>query len=143
MRFLSLALLLFGLSICLPSQAQPLTNFNLTLLLEAQGEHSLGLHSVWLEDPSQELSPQQALENPHWQESTTEHLNFGFSSSAFWLATKLRTSQTQQWALWNKYALIDLTEVWTCPLPIKGIEKDRKSTLNSSHVRISYAVFCL
>lgn len=122
MRFLSLALLLFGLSIFLPSQAQPLTNFNLTLLLEAQGEHSLGLHSVWLEDPSQELSPQQALENPHWQESTTEHLNFGFSSSAFWLATKLRTSQTQQWALWNKYALIDLTEVWTCPLPIKGIE---------------------
>src|SRR5690625_6277669 len=38
----------------------------------------------------------------------------------------------------------DVRRQWDGPLYIKGILTDRKSTrLNSSHVAISYAVFCL
>lgn len=123
MRILTLMALLGWLSFSLPLQvqAQPVSDTSL-LSLEQAGDYSLGLHSVWLEDPHQQLSPQQAINNTGWQKGTSEHLNFGFSSSVYWLASEFKTNDITRWSLWNKYALIDLLEVWTCPLPIKGIE---------------------
>lgn len=122
MRFLTLTMLFFGFVFSLTTQAQPLNALQTPLVLEQEGNYSLGLHSIWLEDSELSLTPQLALESNQWQQSNTEYLNFGFSSSAYWLATKVTTSEPRQWALWNKYALIDLTEVWTCPLPMVGIE---------------------
>src|SRR5690554_7686370 len=41
------------------------------------------------------------------------------------------------------YTKLYMEKEWDFQTPKKGIEADRKSTrLNSSHVRISYAVFC-
>lgn len=122
MRILTLMTLLCCVGFSLSTQAQPLSDFQEPLSLEQEGDYSLGMHSVWLEDPSQQLTPQQAMDNDQWQASNTEHLNFGFSNSAFWLASRIQTSDLIQWALWNKYALIDLTEVWLCPLPMLGVE---------------------
>src|SRR5690554_7245769 len=122
MRFLTLTMLFFGFVFSLTTQAQPLNALQTPLVLEQEGNYSLGLHSVWLEDSDLSFTPQLVLESDKWQQSNTEYLNFGFSSSAYWLATKVTTSEPRQWALWNKYALIDLTEVWTCPLPMVGIE---------------------
>ena len=122
MRILTLMTLLCCVGFSLSTQAQPLSDFQEPLSLEQEGDYSLGMHSVWLEDPSQQLTPQQAMDNDQWQASNTEHLNFGFSNSAFWLASRIQTSDLTQWALWNKYALIDLTEVWLCPLPMLGVE---------------------
>lgn len=124
MRFLPLALLCFGLffSLVSPSQAQPLSDQQPILHLEKAGNHSLGLHSLWLQDAQQQLTPKTALASNDWQQGQAEHLNFGFSRSAYWLATNIKTANLQSWSLWNKYGLIDLTEVWTCPLPMQGIE---------------------
>lgn len=122
MRFLTLTMLLFGFFLSLAAQAQPLNELQTPLLLEQEGNYSLGLHSLWMEDPMQSLTPQLILDSEQWQTSNTEFLNFGFSSSAYWLATKIKTFNLKQWYLWNKYALIDLTEVWTCPIPMQGIE---------------------
>lgn len=122
MRILTLMTLLCWLSLSLPVQAQPVSDIKVPLLLEQAGDYSLGLHSVWLEDPLQQFTPQQVIDNTDWQAGTTEHLNFGFSNSVYWLASEIETNDIQQWALWNKYALIDLLEVWVCPLPMEGIE---------------------
>src|SRR5690554_2809602 len=122
MHFLTVTMLPLGLSFNVFTQAEPLNALQSPLILEQAGNYSIGLQSAWLEDPDISFSPQQVLKNEQWQISNSEYLNFGFSNSAYWLASKIKTSEFKQWFLWNKYALIDLTEVWTCPLPMQGIE---------------------
>lgn len=122
MHFLTVTMLLLGLSFNVFTQAEPLNALQSPLILEQADNYSIGLQSAWLEDPDISFSPQQVLKNEQWQISNSEYLNFGFSNSAYWLASKIKTSEFKQWFLWNKYALIDLTEVWTCPLPMQGIE---------------------
>ncbi len=90
------------------------------LLLSAAGDYSIGLHTRWLEDPLARLSPDDALRADGWQVSQDESLNFGFSNSAFWLQTLVRSTELTYWNLWIRYSLLDLAELWLCPLPVSS-----------------------
>ena len=88
MHFLTVTMLLLGLSFNVFTQAEPLNALQSPLILEQAGNYSIGLQSAWLEDPDISFSPQQVLKNEQWQISNSEYLNFGFSNSAYWLAVK-------------------------------------------------------
>ena len=95
------------------------------LLLNTAGDYSIGLHTRWLEDPLARLSPEDALRASYWNISTDESLNFGFSNSAFWLQTPLRSNELTDWSLWIQYSLLDVTETWLCPQPVSGMDTCR------------------
>src|SRR3989442_3093804 len=67
-------------------------------------------------------------------------------STLFPYTTLFRSDEALRWAPlnWELYFYRALAEVYSSAPPARSLLEDRKSTrLNSSHVRISYAVFCL
>lgn len=126
MSTVRLLLLLLGLGSCVLAvstlMAKPSTQTVNDLSLTQSGNFPLGLSSQWLEDGTQQLTPSQALASNNWTASSSENLNFGFSTSAFWLRHSLiNQSDLAQWALWIKYSLLDSVEIWLCPLPFNEL----------------------
>lgn len=123
-RLPSFILALLGLvAIAWAASAPSLVHHTTDLTLKQPGSYATGLTTQWLEDASQQLSPEQALASTHWQDSEQENLNFGFSSSAFWLRTTVNnSSEASLWALWIKYSLLDHVELWQCTLPLDDLE---------------------
>ena len=90
------------------------------LSLEAPGDYSIGLYSQWLEDPTLNLSIDDAMQAEGWQTSTEASLNFGYSDSVYWLRTRIHAGSLHDWALWIRYSLLDYVEFYLCPQPYDG-----------------------
>jgi len=75
--------------------------------------YPLGLHLEYLEDPGGVLSIKDVAsgQSPHqFQKSSEKNLNFGFSSSAYWLRFKLKFDQNAlntDWIIAQEYPSID------------------------------------
>src|SRR5690606_8492665 len=121
-------LLLPVLAVCLPTllNAAPLRLQSNTTLA------NIGEHFQVLEDPSGALDIEQlrnSESSPDWQVVDQPIPSFGYSASTYWL----RLAVTQEEAEPARH-LVEIAY---------PVLEDRKSTrLNSSHVKISYAVFC-
>src|SRR5690554_2558535 len=103
----------------------------------------LGSCLWYLEDPDQALTiaQLQALDSGAFTRHDAGVLNFGYTESAYWTRFDLNTDALRgetDWILELALPLVDSVQLFLVR------DGDRKSTrLNSSHVRISYAVFCL
>lgn len=91
------------------------------LLLQERGDFPIGRHTQWLQDSHHELTPAAALAAPDWQNGEDDSLNFGFTHSAYWLKTGLRSGELSHWALWVRYSLLDQADIWLCPQPVTDV----------------------
>lgn len=108
----------FVLAMVMPAYAELLTDQPIqSLQLDQAGEKSIGLHSSYLENPGQPLTLQQAFASDRWTASHSANLNFGFSQSSYWIATRLSTSDhINTWFMRTSYALLDKIESYLCPI---------------------------
>ena len=87
-----------------------------TLAPSAAGEYDIGGYTAILEDPGHELALNDAINAGQWQLSNSNNPNFGFSSSAYWLAARIQTpEQLNDWYIRIHYALLDRVDIYTCP----------------------------
>ena len=91
--------------------------------LSHEAQHNYSGQSAFLQDNSNKLSIEDALLSESWQQSQVDHLNFGFSDSAYWLAVQFDSSGSLlSWYIRLRYTLFDQITVYICPVQTTGAE---------------------
>ncbi len=98
------------------SHSEPLQQLELpTVSLKFPNNLSLSQFSAYTKDSDGTQPLEEIVNSTEWKTSEYEHLNFGFSDSAYWLATKLQATNLQlTWYLRIRYALFDNIQIYLC-----------------------------
>ncbi len=95
----------------------PLLALTPIVLSEGQGEYIIGEYIEYLEDKNKDLTIDEVISpelNKKFIPSDQKYLNFGYTSSAYWLRFKLKASDnnTKRWILLNDYPLTDDIQIY-------------------------------
>ena len=109
-----------------------------TIFLSTANNINIGRFSAYLRDDSSTLSFEEAASSKNWKQSQATNLNFGFSDSAYWLATSIQaTSSNTLWYLRIRYPLFDEIHAYLCPTNAALSSQNCKQTVMGDHLPFS------
>jgi len=103
---------------CSPfSNSSDIESINLDIIsLNQPAVFSLSQFSAYTHDTDGTQSLEDIIKSDNWKMSEHKYLNFGFSNSAIWLASKVQTNHSSPaWYLRIQYALFDDIQIYLCP----------------------------
>ena len=117
---------MFTLLFTLPSTALPLKSIEQPIiLLNEAAVFDLSQFSAYTKDLDGTQPLEEVITSEQWRMSDQQHLNFGFSTSAVWIAAKVQSTQIQtEWYLRIQYALFDNIQIYLCPESKPTIQKN-------------------
>ena len=109
-----------------------------TISLSNTNDINIGRFSAYLRDDSSALSLEEAASSKDWKQSQTTNLNFGFSDSAYWLATSIQATPSDTlWYLRIRYPLFDEIHAYLCPSNAPLTSQNCKQTIMGDHLPFS------